>query len=110
MKQPLILRVFIPKGRLHGYIFFIHTDVVLMLLWYMKLSAQGNTTVTKQGLYDNLELKNESNQDRFGALKLAKKKVIVYPSTPRSLGIEYWLHYKTLPEFSLNTAAEITQT
>lgn len=40
----------------------------------MKLSAQGNTTVTKQSLYDNLELKNESNQERFGALKLQKKK------------------------------------
>lgn len=42
-------------------------------MWYMKLSARGNTTVTKQGLYDNLELKNESNQERFGALKSQKK-------------------------------------
>lgn len=48
--------------------------MVLIQLWNVKLSAQGNTTVTKQSLYDNLELKNESNQERLGALKLQKKK------------------------------------
>lgn len=41
----------------------------------MKLSAWGNTTVTKQSLYDKLEWKNKSNQDRLGALKLQEKKV-----------------------------------
>lgn len=40
----------------------------------MSLSAQENTTVTKQELYDNSGLKNESDQERFGALMPQKKK------------------------------------
>lgn len=40
----------------------------------MKLSAQGNSALTKQGFYHKLVWENESNQERFEAFKLRIRK------------------------------------
>lgn len=105
LKTSLILPGFIPKGRLLcPYRCGADTAVAY------ETSAQGNSALTKQGFYHDLVWKNESNQERFGAFKLRKRKKRVYLIVHPSLH-DHWLHYsKTLPKFSSNTTGEITHT